>query len=408
MLSPRVAIESIGRTGVILFHPDHASRLKLTPCLYEIVRQFEGPTRLEDVLPEDARRESAKTCLRALITKGYLVDPDSEYESAGFERERVFTPTPYTLFRCPRAGMDEKASDVGVVGVPFDLGVASWAGARRAPEAIRERSNDADYRRDVATGLPRGWFDIQRRAHILAGVTFSDYGNIWFRHGEPLEAIHTRIGQGCRVLDDQGTFPLFLGGDHSIAYPIIRALQTRGRLSVLYFDAHTDSDRFLEGTVPNAVNVGRAILSLPNVARLVQVGHRGYTLNNKLETGTDRHRIVTAWDIREQGPEAVLAALPADTPCYISVDINCLDPAFAPGTCTPSPEGFSLGEFKRIARAVGESRHIVGLDVCEVNPEIDSGPTTTKSACHLIFAVLGAIEHQFAAPRNSGSRARSE
>lgn len=393
LLWPRVAVESIAEKSVVLYDADRSSRLKLTRSLYEVVRRFSRPTRLQDVIPEGAAAEPVTRCLQTLIEKGYLYQQG--HPRIDGHQASTFTTIPATLFRCPRVGSEQAPPDVGIIGVPFDLGVASWPGARGGPAAIRERSADSEYQRDVVSGRAVGWFDVQRRQRILEGVSFADYGDVRVQYGEPITRIHARIADACSTALDQETFPVFLGGDHSITYPIVRLLQERTPLCVVYFDAHTDSAPLAGDIGPNAINVGRALLSLPNVRRLIQVGHRGYTLNNKLETGTDRHQIVTVWELRETGPETVISAMPEHYPCYVSIDINCLDPAYAPATNTPSPDGLSLQEFKTAVRALGQARRILGLDLCEVNPDRAPVLLTAKSACHMLLAALSSFEHQW-------------
>ena len=394
VLSPRLSVESVSAGRVVVFHPELGTRLALTRPLYELVRSFREPVALRDVLAADGRGDRAERCLLDLVDRGYLVPTDVNGVPVLPEPVRCFTSAEHTLFRTPRAGAETPAAHVGVAGVPYDLGAASWPGARRGPDTIRERSYDTDYRRDASTGRPLGWFDVQRKTRVLEGVTIEDHGDVWFRYGEPPGQVQARIGDACRRVVEAGSFPVFLGGDHSVAFPLARYHQSRGPVAVLCLDAHTDADRYTPGDAANAQNVGRALLSLPNVERLVQVGHRGYTFANKLDTGTPRHRVVTAWDVRDEGPEAVLALLPEELPVYLTNDLCVLDPGVAPAVNAPSPDGFALAEAKRLLRVVGAARQVAGMDVCELNPERAAGPATAKSACHLLFAALGAVEHQ--------------
>jgi agmatinase len=101
-------------------------------------------------------------------------------------------------------------------------------------------------------------------------------------------------------------------------------------------------------------------------------------------------QVMTLWDVRERGPQAVVDALPADARIYVSVDVNVLDPLHAPGNSSPTPGGFTPDELKALLLAVGHGRRVVGMDFCGVNPERDLHFVTARTACHLLFAGLGA------------------
>ena len=135
----------------------------------------------------------------------------------------------------------------------------------------------------------------------------------------------------------------------------------------------------------------RRILSLPNVLNVVEVGHRGFTLNNKLQTKNEKLTIVTGSRIRERGFASILDFIPASRPCYVSVDIDVLDPIYAPATSTPVPCGLSPQELKQMLRVLGQNREVVGFDLMEINPERDIGWSTTIIGCHLILSALGAF-----------------
>jgi agmatinase len=387
VLSPRIAVESIEEDAVVVFHSDTSSRLRLTRPLYEVLRRFSEPATAAELTGGDP----SPALLRSITTlqdKGYLVP---EGAGTGAPPARRLATSTYTLFQCPRRRPGAQATDVAVLGVPSDLGVRGWPGSRAAPEEIRKRSYDYTYRVSVDDGEPLGWFDVARRQRILSGVSFADWGDVWFRYGESLAAVHERIEAVCQEMVDAGSFPLLIGGDQSLAYAPVSVLQRAGPLSVVYLDAHTDFDHTPPGAALNNYSVARGIHALPNVAKLVQAGHRGYTANDKVSRTRDDLEIVTLAELVRGGPRALVDAVPAEHPVYVSLDINVVDPAYAPAATNPAPGGLTLDALKDLLTTLGAERRVVGFDLCEVNPSRDMGSITTMSACHLLLAGLGAF-----------------
>jgi len=390
VLSNKLAIESMTDGEVTIFHITTFSRLKLSKGVYNLVSKFKEPAFVSEVVPEHLR-EKVEPHLLKLVEKRFLLD---EEDAARFEEvplERRLAKTPHTLFNSPRHRDGEAAADVSVVGVPYDLGNIIAPGARKGPAELRMRSFDYDYRVDLLTGRPRGWFDVEQEERILEGVSISDWGDVWFRYGESPDQIFRRVGDVCADVAAAGSFPLVIGGDHSITFPVVELLQQQQPLTVVWFDAHTDFAPLAPGVCNNHANVARRIMGLPNVVNVVEVGHRGFTLNDKVHMPEEKLVMLTAPRVRERGFASILDSIPASRPCYVSIDIDALDPVYAPATGTPVPEGFSPAEMKQMLRALGRHRDVVGLDLVEINPERDIGWRTTILGCHLLLTALGAI-----------------
>jgi agmatinase len=389
-LSERIAIETSDADGVVVYHADRATRLRLNRPLYEMLQRFAEPAAPAQVAPERAPEELGRA-IETLVGKGFLVPADAEWRDDRPPEDRRLAAVPATLFNCPRRRPGDAGSDVAVLGVPFDLGTSTWAGARWAPAEIRKRSLDNQYRVDFASGRPLGWFDVQHRRRILEGVTFGDWGDVAFQYGEPTERIYERIGSVVAEMAAAGSFPLLIGGDQSIAYSAAEALSRTGPLVVLYLDAHTDFKPLPPGSGShNHSSTARRIVWLPGVRHMVQVGHRGYTLHDKVGKPWEGMEVMTLWDVRDGGPQAVVDRLPADARIYVSMDVNVLDPLHAPANSNLTPGGFTPDELKALLLAVGASRRVVGMDFCGVNPERDLHFVTARTACHLLFAGLGA------------------
>ena len=283
-----------------------------------------------------------------------------------------------TSFLRRRYRKDATGADVAVLGVPFDQAVTHRAGARFGPRAIREASTLQPY------DPPWGWpFDP------LAELAVVDAGDLAFDYARTAAfpaALTARIGE----LLAQGAATLALGGDHSITLPILRAqAAAQGPLAVVQFDAHSDlwpdddPDRIDHGTfLYKAVREG-----LVDVARSVQVGIRTVT-EDRLGVA-----MIDAQTVHEEGPDAVarkVRAIVGEAPCYLTFDIDALDPAFAPGTGTPVWGGLASWQAAAALRGLAGLR-VVGGDVVEVSPPYDHAGVTAVAGAHVATEILCLI-----------------
>jgi agmatinase len=274
-----------------------------------------------------------------------------------------------------RYSKDLRDVDVAVVGVPFDLATTNRPGARFGPAAIRAASAI------MAWDRPYGCdFDPRERLAIV------DYGDVSFDFGQAAQiapAIEAQIG----AIVAAGVSPLALGGDHWISLPALRAVHARhGALSLLHFDAHTDTWEDEPGRLYNhgtmfrhAVNEG---LIVPQ--RSVQIGIRTHNPD------TMGFHIADAPTVHALGPAEIIARvrrLVGAHPVYVTFDIDCLDPAFAPGTGTPVSGGLSSAQAIAILNGLG-GLQVVGADVVEVAPAYDAGQVTALAAAHIGFLLL--------------------
>lgn len=288
-----------------------------------------------------------------------------------------------TFFRLPVAPIDE-AYEVGIVGVPFDGGVSYRPGARFAPTKVREVS-----------ALGRG-YHWTRGINWVEKLKVADIGDVPVVPVSGLETYARIEAFFDKVLAHDKKF-LAVGGDHSTTLPILRALARKhGPVNMVHFDAHLDTypaawgQEYHHGAfMRHAIEEG-----LVNPKRTLQVGIRG-----PLAAGSDLDfvrvqevMVTTVDDVRIGGLEAFIGRLPsfADGPTYISFDVDCLDPAFAPGTGTPVPGGLTTYETQRILRAL-DIGNLVGGDVVEVSPPFDIADLTALAAVDVLFEMLGQM-----------------
>jgi agmatinase len=271
--------------------------------------------------------------------------------------------------------------DVAVVGVPFDLATTNRPGTRLGPRAIRAASAS------LAWCAPYAWgFDPCERLRVI------DWGDAYFDHGRP-ERVPDALRETFRGIAGAGVTALALGGDHFITYPILQALHERhGPLSLIHFDAHSDTwedrdDRVDHGTMFwHAARTG-----IVDPAHSIQVGMR--TLN----PDTHGYRVLDARWLHANGVDACIAAIRervGQRKCYVSFDVDFLDPAFAPGTGTPVVGGFTTHDALRLVRGLA-GLQIVGMDVVEVSPPFDHADITALAGASIAQELLAAYASRF-------------
>lgn len=271
--------------------------------------------------------------------------------------------------------------DLAVVGVPYDLATTSRPGARHGPRGIRAASAMLAW--DRAWGWP---FDPFDRLHVV------DYGDARFDPGVPGEIPAVLEAQFKTILD-AGVATLMLGGDHFCTYPVLRAHAAKhGPLALVHFDAHSDTwrddgERIDHGTMFfHAAEQG-----LLDVAHSIQVGIR--THNPEMHG----FEIVDGDQVRAMGPEAVSAAIRkrvGDAPCYVTFDIDCLDPAFAPGTGTPVVGGLNTGDARQILRGLA-GLDVRGMDLVEVAPCYDQSEVTALAGASIALDLVSLFAARF-------------
>ena len=270
---------------------------------------------------------------------------------------------------------------MGFLGIPYDFGVGFRPGARFGPNAVREASGR------YALG-PRGYFDVESGTFRLAGARLVDAGEVDPAQLE-YEETFRRVTDAARTLRGKVKLPVFVGGDHSVTYPILRAYDDVPGLHVLQLDAHLDfSDSRNSTRYSNSSPFRRAVEELPDLTITV-MGLRGLRTNPEAYQAARArgHTLVLARQVRQDLP-AVLKLLPRGRALYVSVDVDVLDPSLAPGTGSPEVEGLGYGEAARILEVAVRENHLVGLDLVELAPPLDPTGLTPLVAVRLLAEVL--------------------
>jgi len=256
----------------------------------------------------------------------------------------------------------------------------------------RDASRDGGGDGGAPPAAAEGWYDLDSGRWILRGVTMADWGDVRITPTD-LTANLDRITGGVRGIVEAGSLPVLVGGDHAVTFPAIRAFAGRGPLHIVQFDSHQDFNDERHGVRFGHGNVIRRASELPFVTGVSQIGLRSlqkYT--DTLEAGRRYGlRTLSASALRRRGPRAAAALVPAGARCYLTLDIDALDIAQAPGTGTPEPGGLTFPEVRDAVRAIAARCRIVGLDLVEVSPPYDWAEVTSRTAARLLLDVLSAV-----------------
>ena len=306
--------------------------------------------------------------------------------SEGGTRAAPYSGIP-TLLSAPAFAVNSQAPDFGnlqvaLMGAPMDLGASNRPGARFGPRALRaiERIGPYNHVLDVAP------------VHALR---VGDVGDVPFRSRYSLPLCIEDLELWYRHIAAQGVLPLTVGGDHSITYPIMKALGAQQPLGMVHIDAHCDTGgefdqtRFHHGG-PFRLAVLDGVL---DPTRCIQIGIRGsseYLWEFSKDAGMT---VIHAEEVATMGiPEIVrlARAVVGDGPTYLSFDVDGLDPVYAPGTGTPEIGGLSTREALAIFHGL-KGLNVCGGDVVEVAPQYDPSTNTAQAGAQMLFEILSLM-----------------
>lgn len=314
-----------------------------------------------------------------------MIHPTKRWQEYGEKPDYAglltFGGAPYTEDAAELEGFD-----VAIVGAPMDDLVSDRPGTRFAPRAIR------------AASCPPGP-NLETKTDAFRELRIVDFGDAPVVPANPVRS-HEAIEKTVSEVLEAGCIPVILGGDHSISEPDIRAVARKhGPVGLVHFDTHTDTGEVVFGAELSHGTVMRRLVEQGHVepTRYVQVGLRGYWPGEE-EFAWQRERGIESvfmHEIRDGGiKEAVRRAIEkvGEGATFLSVDIDVLDPAFAPGTGTPEPGGMTTAELLWAVREVAERLEIVGADVVEVIPTaVGSADIASLAAERIVREMLGGI-----------------
>lgn len=314
-----------------------------------------------------------------------MIDPLERWREYGEKPDYAglltFGALPYTQDPAELAGVD-----VAIVGAPMDDLVSDRPGARFGPRAIR------------AASCPHGPH-LEAKVDAFEELRIVDFGDAPVLPADPARS-HEAIERTVRQVVEAGAVPIVLGGDHSIAEPDIRAVASRhGPVGLVHFDTHSDTGTEVFGVERSHGTPMYRLVEQGHVdpRRYVQIGLRGYWPGER-EFAWQEQRGITAFfmhDVRELGIAQVVrrtASAIGEGPVFVSVDVDVLDPGFAPGTGTPEPGGMTPADMLWAVRTVGAELAVVGADVVEVIPTaVGSADVTALVAERTVRELLTGI-----------------
>lgn len=307
---------------------------------------------------------------------------------SGGRRAAPYAGIPTLLSAPPAEGPE--GLQVALYGMPMDNGVTNRPGARFGPRALRAIERIGPYNHVLKVA------PVQQ-------LRVGDLGDVPFESRFRLEDSHADIEAFVARIAAAGALPLGVGGDHSVSLPVLRALGRDRPVGMIHIDAHCDTSgeydrsRFHHGA-PFRAAVLEGVL---DPARTVQIGIRGSSEWLWEFSHDSGMTVIHAEEIDGMGLETVIAkarAVVGEGACYLSFDIDALDPAFAPGTGTPEIGGLSTREAQAILRGM-KGVTLVGGDVVEVAPHHDPGHNTAHAGAQMLFEILSLMVFSPALPR---------
>ena len=292
---------------------------------------------------------------------------------------------PSTFCRLPEL-RDVSYCDVAILGIPFDSGTSYRPGARFGPQAIRQASRHLRYNFHPAYGT-----------EPFREIQVADAGDVPCNPYSITEAIDQIESAASELLSSVGAL-ISLGGDHTIAVPLLRAMHRRhGAVALVHFDAHLDTwDTYFGAPYTHGTPFRRAAEEgLFDDQASMHVGIRGplYSSEDLAQDAELGFKVIHCDELNEHGPDHVAARIRdrvGDVPLYLSIDIDVLDPAHAPGTGTPEVAGLSSRELINILRGLRGIK-MVGGDIVEVAPAYDHAEITSLAAATIAFELVNLI-----------------
>jgi agmatinase len=269
--------------------------------------------------------------------------------------------------------------DIALIGVPFDLGVYNRAGARLGPKAIRNVSMF-------------GSFNHHNKISPAALCRIADVGDVPIQHRYHLDEGLRDIEKYFHKVMDAGITPLTAGGDHSITYPILKAVGRDAPVGLVHVDAHCDTDGWMGNSkFYHGAPFRHAVLEgVLDPERTIQIGIRGPAEPVWEFSYDSGMTVIHIEDFVEMGVNEVIRKareVVGDGPSYISFDVDGLDPTYAPGTGTPEVGGLTTREALALIRGL-RGLNLIGGDVVEVAPQYDPTTNTARAGAQIMFEIL--------------------
>lgn len=319
---------------------------------------------------------------------------------------RDLLPPTGTFFGAPACeDLDNLTADVALLGIPYDQGVSirNPTGQRFAPKAIRDQRQgiylyggaEQPFGAAFQEGA-QGWFDIDTGKWHLKGVTMADCGDVNCLPPNGSSRNFDRMTEVMRRIVDRGALPVVVGGEHTITFPLVRALSRYDPLDIVHFDSHIDFWDSVGGVKICNADPIRRCSELPFVHNITQIGLRGWRMDKWGKEAYDAalaygNNIITAERFRRMGVSRVVESIPQAKNIYVTIDIDVFDPAVAPAVAGQEPGGLSYLDVKQTLVGISTRGKVVGFDMVCFIPARDPSGTTGRVVINLLLDFLAAI-----------------
>jgi agmatinase len=388
--SPFLSILKKGN-GFILADGISQKQFSANENVIQLLELFSSPKSLHDIKTLIDNIPNGDLCFKFLEENHLVIKSDNIH----IQNRVSLTNT--RIFDLPEFNPKVDRHKIVFIGIPYGGGNHSSDDTKNFPLSIRQftKSRNIFFKRSEKIDS-NFLIDVNLNAH-LKELRICDWGNIFIHPYEAPENIYEKIFKiTCDVLS-LDCIPFYLGGDHSVTYPILRAFDgAKKELSVIHIDAHTDTYRtdyepLLKNGVHHHGNFMSHALKLPNIIKCFQFGIRGVS---NMYTPTE-NKISRYWvdDVRELlNCDSTFDFLNPYDNYYLTIDIDVLDPSIAEATPTPVPNGLSIKELTILLERIIKGRKIIGVDLVEISPKLDIVKNTTQIAVNTLIQILNEIK----------------
>ncbi len=293
------------------------------------------------------------------------------------------------LYSKPDFGMALDRAHIAFLGIPFGSGYSfaeQVPDQSRAPAALRAATDR------ILRGIERYDFDLGGPLYDNQPIRAVDCGDVRADVGDPTSHVD-RAEQAVRRILQAGALPIILGGDHAIPIPVLRAYADEPPITLVQIDQHIDWRDDVAGVRDGLSSPIRRASEMPHVGGIIQIGLRATgsarpeEVDAALAYGA---QLITAHELHEQGPAAILARIPDGGRYYVTIDMDGMDPSCAPAVAAPCPGGVTFSQARALLRGLVLKGRVVGMDIVEITPRTDVNQLTCITAGRLIVNLLGA------------------
>jgi agmatinase len=373
ILSPWMSVEQLDETTATIYLSSDGTRIRIPLPLHRLLLRFTAATDPGDVCGANDLQGPAARAIAQLKNKGFLVSA----HSVPVVRSRPVSDPPVRLFDAPAQKLVPAEVDLVVLGMPWDFSDRDAVGARRGPLAIREVSLHMLYRLDRHTGRPLGWYDADRRRPLLAGISIADAGDVIVNHGERRSSVFDRARNVLETLTRDGALPILLGGDTSIAYPVIDQLQRGGLLDVIRIG------RPSPGQTRDA-SLAAQVLAMSFVGQFIHIVPRG--VGGDSAEAPDGYAQVSIDDALAMNIGPISRGLKEGRRVHVSIDVDAL----ANASDCPSHPSFAYRDIHALLCRIGRIYRIASIGLCGINPSGTCWGARSMTALHLLLIALSA------------------